>query len=75
MRRHGYVSLLIIATWLESLSANEIDTWEHLDEVFRTRYTTPSYMMKFKSAKDVTDIASSCKTTVVIIALLVAICR
>ena len=39
------------ATWLESLGVEETDTWEHLHEIFRTRYTTPSYM-KFKSAKD-----------------------
>jgi len=39
------------ATWLESLTADQTDTWQHLHDVFKTRYTAPSFM-KFKSAKD-----------------------
>ena len=35
------------ATWLESLTAAQTDTWQHLHDVFKTRYTAPSFM-KFK---------------------------
>jgi len=41
----------VAETWLESLTAAQTDTWQHLHGVFKTRYTAPSFM-KFKSAKD-----------------------